>query len=144
MHKPSGEDDNDFGIPWNPTRSYSKHEIESIVRRFIENYLESGDSGTLYIFFKQLEYGAKVGGEILRDQAFGALGYSLGGATSGKIMGHEVVISWPREWQYSTAVEDLKLRQKAELVDLQDQEKATGIARQVVGKGKIVVTLRGQ
>lgn len=137
-------DDKNFGIHLDLQRSYSKKEIEEIIVQIIERYLEETDSGTLYIFFKQLEYGVKIGVEYLKEQAFDSLGHHLGGLTSGKIQGHEVVISYPREWQFSDAVEDLKEQQKKELAELQDIEKASGIARQVMGKEKITVTIRGQ
>ncbi len=123
-------------------RSLCKAEIEDLMRRFIEANLEHTDSGTLYIYLKQLEYAVKAGIENLKEQAFENLGYQLSGATSGKLMGHDVSICYPQEWHYSQAVEGLKERQKIELGRLQDDEKASGIAKQSPGKARLTVTLR--
>lgn len=139
------DDEHEPGIPLEfLTRPYSKKEIEEMVQNFINTYLEQTDSGTLYIFFKQVEYGVKIGVDYLRDQAFDSFGYYLGGALSGKVQGHDVLISYPREWRYSSVVYDLRERQKEELAEIQEYEKAAGIAKQVPGKGKITVTLRGK
>lgn len=124
------------------SRSFSKVELEEIVRVFIARNLEHTDSGVLYLFFKGLEYAVKVGIEALKEGAFDSIGYRLGGEASGTVNGCAVVISYPKEWQYSAAVDELKERQKRELVELQEQEKSDGVAEQVAGKGRIVVTLR--
>lgn len=84
----------------------------------------------------------KVGLEALKDSAFNAIGQQLGGPTSGKLYDQVVEISYPNEWHYSSAVDELKEQHKRVLVDLQEQEKIEGIANQVTGKGRIVVTLR--
>jgi hypothetical protein len=125
-------------------RSLNKAEIEVEVQRFIETGLEQSDSGTLYVFMKQLEYAIKTSIEHLKDGAFNSLGEHLGGLSSGRFLGHDVSISYPSEWHYSQAVETLKETQKKELTQLQDQEKQNNTARRVQGKGRITVTLRDQ
>lgn len=126
------------------SQSFSKIEIEEAVRAFIERNLEYTDSGVLYLFVKQIEYAVKIALEALKEGAFDAIGWQLDGLTSGKVGGHAVVISYPYKWQYSTAADELKERQKRELVELQEEEKKGGIAKQVSGKGRIVVTLRDE
>jgi hypothetical protein len=133
--------DNEHEIE-SPVCAMGKAEIEEIVRKFIETNLEITDSGTLYLHLKQLEYAIKTGIEQLKEQAFNSLGEHLGGASSGKLFGHDVSIAYPNEWHYSSAVDDLKERQKKELAGLQNQERQIGIARQVQGKGRITITLR--
>jgi hypothetical protein len=123
-------------------RSFSKIEIEEAVRAFIERHLEHTDSGTLYLFVKQIEYAVKIALEALKEGAFDSIGRQLDGLISGKVGGHTVVISYPYEWQYSPAVDELKEQQKQDLSELQDREKVEGVAKQVPGKGRIVVTLR--
>ncbi|MDB5034650.1 MAG: hypothetical protein JWQ98_1891 [Chlorobi bacterium] len=124
------------------TGSIGKAEIEESVRKFIEYHLVHTDSGTLYIYFKQLEYAVKTGIENLKDPAFDSLGKLLGGATSGKILGHEIVLAYPNEWHYSPAVDALKNRQKLEIVGLQNEEKIAGIAKQIPGKARLTITLK--
>jgi hypothetical protein len=131
-----------FSEPGIMERSQGKAEIEEMVRRFIDANLEIMDSGTLYIYLKQLEYGIKVGIENLTEQAFEALGYQLGGSTCGKFLGHDIILAYPQEWHYSPAVDSLKNQQKQALVILQDQEKAAGIAKQIPGKARLTVTLK--
>jgi hypothetical protein len=123
-------------------RSLCKAEIEDMMRRFIETNLEYTDSGTLYIYLKQLEYAVKMGIENLKDQAFDSLGGLLGGLSSGKYLGQDVTLSYPQEWHYSSAIDNLKSRQKIELGALQDEEKATGVAKQIPGKARLSITLR--
>lgn len=125
-------------------RSFSKVELEEIVRAFIEEHLEHTDSGVLYLFLKQLEYAVKVGIEALKEGAFDSIGYRLAGEASGTVNGHAVVISYPHEWQYSPAVDELKEKQKQELSELQEQEKREGAAKQVAGKGRITIALRDE
>jgi|GEM_PF-2589439 len=124
------------------TRSCSKTEIEDLVQRFIEEGLEFTDSGSLFLLLKQLKYAAEHGIEQLKEHAFNALGEQLGGLQSGDVMGHEVLISYPREWHYSPAVDDLKEQQRQTLVALQDREKEEGVAKQMPGRGRITITLR--
>ena len=119
-----------------------KVEIEEGVRKFIDANLEHSDSSTLYLYLKQLEYAIKIGIEQLKEQAFDSIGKHLGGSSSGKLFGHDVVIAYPNEWHYGPSVEELKERQKEELAALQKQERTIGIARQVQGKGRITITLR--
>jgi hypothetical protein len=134
----------DTNNQWLPTLglSHSKAEIEELVQKFIEDRLAYTDSGSLYVFMKQLEYAIKTGIEHLKDGAFDSLGEHLGGLSSGKFLSHDVVISYPNEWHYSQAVDNLKEVQKKELTQLQEQEKQNNIARRVQGKGRITVTLR--
>lgn len=132
------ENDDEQGL----MRSLSKAEIELVVRDFIDLRLETTDSGVLFLLFKQAEFAIKMGLEALKKSAFDALGQHLGGMTSGTLYGHVVSISYPREWSYSPAVEGLKEQHKKQLAELQEQEKTEGVARQVLGKGRIVVTLR--
>ncbi|MEO5929175.1 MAG: hypothetical protein ABIR47_04530 [Candidatus Kapaibacterium sp.] len=124
------------------TTLIGKAGIEEAVRKFIELNLEQTDSRTLYIYLKQMEYAIKTSIDQVKDRAFDSFGEYLGGATSGKVMGHNVVITYPNEWHYSSAVDDLKGKQKKELAALQEKEKAEKIARQIPGKGRITVTLR--
>lgn len=126
---------------WVISRSFSKVEIEELVRVFIERHLEHTDSGRLYLAFKELEYAVKVGLEALKEDAFDAIGRQLEGEISGKLLGHGVAISYPYEWCYSSEVEELKDRQKRELTELQERERDGGIAKNVPGKGRITVVL---
>lgn len=122
--------------------TFCKWEIEERMKKFIAANLEYTDSGSLYICLKQLEYAVKVGVENLKEQAFEALGNELGGLTSGKFLGQDVSICYPQEWHYTKAVECLRERQKTELARLQDEEKASGAARQIPGKARLTITLR--
>jgi hypothetical protein len=123
-------------------QSLSKAEIEKIMQGLIMIALDYVNSSDLFIYLKQVEYGVKFAMNDLKERAFDALGYQLGGATSGLVLGVEVSISYPNEWHYGSLVADLKERQKEELRELQEYEKAHGIAHQVPGKGRITITLR--
>ena len=133
--------DNQYEVE-TPVRTMGKAEIEEAVRRFIQINLDTTDLATLYVYLKQMEFAVKTGIEHLKEQAFDSLGQQLGGLSSGKFLGHDVVISYPGEWNYSPAVDSLKERHKKELGGLQEQERQMGMARRVHGKGRITVTLR--
>lgn len=122
--------------------TFSKAEIEEKVRCYINDHLESMDSAMLYVHLKELEYAVKTAIEALKDQAFDSAGQYLEGATSGKVNGHSIAISYPNEWHYTKAVEALKERQKKELAKYQAEERESGTAKQLPGKGRITITLR--
>jgi hypothetical protein len=120
----------------------SKADLENWIREFIRTNLEYVDSGTLYIHLKEIEYAIKQGIENLKEQAFTSLGEQLGGLNSGRLLGHQVSISYPNEWHYSPAVDKLKENQKKTLTELQEREKREKIAKQIQGQGRITVTIR--
>lgn len=124
------------------TRSCSKAEIERATQDFIHESLEEMDSGTLFVLLKQMKYAAEHGIEQLKEQAFNSIGDWLGGLSTGEMLGHGVAICYPKEWHYSSAVDELKEQQKEELSRLQDREKREGVAKQMMGKGRLTVSLR--
>lgn len=123
------------------TYSQTKEQIEKLVKDFIDDQLQYFESADLYVHFKQLEHAIKTGLDYLKKWAFDSIGQYLGGVPSGRIFGHHVAISYPHQWEYSGAVEELKSKQKTEMVILQETEKATGLAKKVQGAGRITVTL---
>lgn len=122
--------------------STTKTDVEKAVREFISTHSKFVCPGTLYLFLLQLEYGARIGLEQLKDRACFAIRGHLGGLTSGTFMRHDVLFSCPTEWSFSMAVEGLIARHRKELYELQQQEKQQNLAFQMPGKPQMIITIR--
>lgn len=126
-----------------PLVSLSKREIDERAEFFVNDQLEVTDAGTLYVYVKQMEELVDVLKAKLQSSAFDSIGVQLGGEHAGKFLGHDVKISYRKDWLYSRAVADLKSQQKLQMEALQAKEKAEGIATLPDdGKGILTVTLR--
>jgi hypothetical protein len=125
-----------------PLVSLSKRDIDERAEFWLNDQLEISDAGTVWVYVKQMEELCETLKGKLSAAAFDSIGQQLGGQNAGKFLGHDVKITYRKDWLYSRAVSDLKAKQKLDMEALQSKEKAEGIATQSDGKGILSVTLR--
>lgn len=127
-----------------PLKSMSKSKIDEVTEVFLMDALNYFSAAELYVWTKQIESVAEYLKAKLKTQAFDSIATVLTGAMTGKVLGHEVKLSFPKKWVYSDAINKLQEKQKAELKAAQLTEQANGTAFQAKDEGRITVTLKAE
>lgn len=125
-----------------PLDDMSKSEINDKVDFWLNDMLEVRPAGELYVYAKQMEEAAAAIITKLKESAFNDMATRFEGETGGKVLGHEVKLSYPEKWMFSQSVVELERQQKLELDALKASEKASGAAKKESQGGRITVTLR--
>ena len=119
----------------------SKAEIAMRASDWCNSALEQYSAGDLYTFVKQMEHAVDLLLGQLKEPAFNSISTSFGGEMSGSVLGHEVKLSYRREWVYSAAIYQLEEKQKTELKNAKLREQIDGIAKREEKPGTITVNL---
>lgn len=125
-----------------PLKSLSLPCIEDEATVWLNNALEVHSAADVWVLLKQMEAFIETAKKQCKDVAFDSIGQTLGGATRGEVLGHEVKLTYPSRWIYSQEVSALDAQQKLEMKALKAKEEAEGTATKGEAVGTITVTLR--
>jgi len=122
---------------------FTELEIQQQCEQALNNALEAEAPINLYLKLKQLEYAVKYMLETVnRSAAISFLEISKG-QMKGDIAGHKIAIFNKVSWTYTSEIDKLKERQKAELKSRQLSEQASGEAIQILNETpELKITLR--
>lgn len=122
---------------------FTELKIQQQCEHALNNALEAEAPINLYLKLKQLEYAVKYMLETVnRSAAISFLEISKG-QMKGDIAGHKIAIFTKATWIYTSEIDKLKEKQKAELKSRQLSEQASGEAIQILNETpEIKITLR--
>ena len=111
---------------------FSEVEIQKQCEDGLNHALETESPINLYLHLKQLEFAVKVMLEQVNPLAAISFLEHSKGDMSGVIGGHRIAVYNKGTWHYSSEIDKLKERQKAELKSRQLSEQASGEAIQII------------
>jgi len=122
---------------------FTELEIQKQCENALNFALESEPPINLYLKLKQLEFAIKYMLDNVNPQAATSFMEISKGEMKGEIAGHKIAIYNKVSWTYTSEIEKLKERQKAELKSRQLSEQASGEAFQLMNDTpEIKITLR--